>query len=75
MRTESILRVIRRAVRLDKVKISIHAAEEALEEEITRSEILEAFSNAEVVENYPEWWLDPVVWCTGRRKKAEIYTL
>ena len=57
MRTAAILRVVRRAVRLEQIKISLHAAEEALEEEITRSEILEAFANVVVVENYPEWQL------------------
>jgi hypothetical protein len=55
---------------LEKVKISIHAAEEALEEEITRSEILDAFSNAEVLEDYPEWWLGPSCLLYGKTKKG-----
>ena len=70
MRAASILRVIRRAVRLEQIKISLHAAEEAIEEEITRSEILEAFANVVVVEDYPEWWLGPCCLLYGQTKNG-----
>jgi hypothetical protein len=42
-----------------QVKVSLHAAEEALAEHITRSEIEMAMLNAQLLEDYPEWWLGP----------------
>jgi hypothetical protein len=40
-----------------QLKISLHAAEEALAEEITRSEIEAALLTAQLLEDYPDWWL------------------
>ena len=39
--------------------ISLHAAEEALADYITRAEIETVLQHAQLVENYPEWWLGP----------------
>jgi hypothetical protein len=55
----SILELFKRAVTEGQLMISLHAAEEALAEDITRSEIEEAMLNAQVVEEYPDWWLGP----------------
>jgi hypothetical protein len=55
----AILDLLWRAVAERQIKISIHAAEEALAEEITRHEIEAAMLSAEVLEDYPDWWLGP----------------
>lgn len=59
METASILDLFRRAVREQQLKISLHAAEEALAENITRPEIEAAILNAQLLEDYPDWWLGP----------------
>lgn len=48
--------------------LSLHAAEEALAEHITRPEIEAAMLNAQVLEDYPEWWLGPSCLVYGRSK-------
>jgi hypothetical protein len=57
--TAAILDLLKRAVDERQVKISLHAAEEALAEEITRREIEAVMLNAELLEDYPDWWLGP----------------
>jgi len=57
--TAAILDLLKRAVDERQVKISLHAAEEALAEEITRREIEAAMLSAELLEDYPDWWLGP----------------
>lgn len=59
MDTTSILDLFKRAVRERQIKISLHAAEEALAEHITRPEIEDAMLNAQLLEDYPDWWLGP----------------
>ena len=59
MDTATILGLLKRAVDERQIKISLHAAEEALAEEITRPQIEAAMRNAELLEDYPEWWLGP----------------
>jgi hypothetical protein len=56
---ESILALFKRAVREQQLKISLHAVEEALAEHITRSEIEAVLLNAQLLEDYPNWWLGP----------------
>jgi len=46
--------------------ISLHAAEEALAENITRSEIEATLLSAQVLEDYPDWWLGPSCLIYGR---------
>jgi hypothetical protein len=55
----AILKRLKQAVEEHQVKISLHAAEEALAEEITRPEIEWAMLNAQLLEDYPDWWLGP----------------
>lgn len=55
----AILDLLERAVEVRQVKISLHATEEALAEEITRREIEAALLSAELLEDYPDWWLGP----------------
>ena len=55
----SILRLFKEAVHKQQVKISLHAVEEALTERITRAEIEAALLGAQVLEDYPDWWLGP----------------
>lgn len=55
----AIFTLFERAVREHQVKISLHAAEQALAEEITRAEIEAVMQRAQVLENYPDWWLGP----------------
>ena len=59
MDTASILDLFKQAVHEQQIKISLHAAEEALAEHITRPEIEEAMLNAQLLEDYPDWWLGP----------------
>jgi hypothetical protein len=49
--TAAIIDLLKRAVFERQIKISLHAAEEALAEEITRREIEEAMLSAELLEN------------------------
>jgi hypothetical protein len=55
----SILTLLKQAVRKQQLKISLHATEEALAENITRSEMETVLFNAQLLEEYPEWWLGP----------------
>ncbi|MCD6553162.1 MAG: DUF4258 domain-containing protein [Anaerolineae bacterium] len=66
MDAASILALYKRAVREEQLKISLHAAEEALAEHITRPEIEEAMLNAQLIEDYPDWWLGPSCLIYGR---------
>ena len=59
MDVTSILDMFKRAVREKQLKISLHAAEEALAEHITRPEIEAAMLSAQLLEDYPDWWLGP----------------
>jgi hypothetical protein len=54
-----ILKLFIEAVHKKHIKISLHAAEEALTEHITRAEIEAAMLGAQVLEDYPDWWLGP----------------
>jgi hypothetical protein len=55
----AILKRLKQAVAEHWVKISLHATEEALAGEITRPEIESAMLNAQLLEDYPDWWLGP----------------
>ncbi|TEU16321.1 MAG: DUF4258 domain-containing protein [Anaerolineales bacterium] len=66
MNTASILDLFERTVREHQLKISLYAAEEALAEHITRPEIEEAMLNAQLLEDYPQWWLGPSCLIHGR---------
>lgn len=59
MDVSALRQLLERAVREHQLKISLHAAEEALFEEITRLEIQSALLTAELLEDYPDWWLGP----------------
>ncbi len=54
-----IVALYKRAVQQAQIVMSLHAAEEALAEHITRPEIEEVMSNAQMLEDYPDWWLGP----------------
>lgn len=66
MDAASILDLFKRAVREQQLKISLHAVEEALAENITRAEIEAAMLNAQLLEDYPDWWLGPSCLIYGR---------
>jgi hypothetical protein len=55
----SILELFKEAVHEQQIKISLHAAEEALTERISRAEIEAALLSAQLLEDYPDWWLGP----------------
>jgi mitochondrial fission protein ELM1 len=55
----SIASLLARAVNEQQIKISLHTAEEALAEHITRHEIETAMLDVQVLEDYPDWWLGP----------------
>lgn len=59
MNTAAILDLLKRAVDGRQIKISLHAAEEALAKEITRRDIEAALLTAGLLEDYPDWWLGP----------------
>ncbi|GAB4578822.1 MAG: hypothetical protein Fur0022_15590 [Anaerolineales bacterium] len=65
----TILSFIQHAVKTDQVKISLHAAEEALAEEITRSEIEEVLLSAQILEDYSDWWLGARCLLYGKTKQ------
>ena len=58
MDTAAILDLLKLAVNERQIKISLHAAEEALAEEITRREIVVALLSAELLEDYPDSKMD-----------------
>ena len=62
----AILEFLKRGVAERQIKISLHAAEEALADEITRREIEAALLSAELLEDYPDWWLGPSCLVYGR---------
>jgi hypothetical protein len=64
--TAVILDLLKQAVDTGQIKISLHAAEEALADEITRREIEAAMLDAELLEDYPDWWLGPSCLVHGR---------
>ena len=56
-----ILALFKRAVQEAQIVLSLHAAEEALAEHIARPEMEEVLSNAQLLEDYPDWcWAHPV---------------
>jgi len=63
---EAIVTLLKRAVDEGQVKISLHATEEALAETITRAELEAVLSNAQVLEDYGDWWLGPSCLVHGR---------
>ncbi len=66
MDTNSILDLFKQAVRERQLKISLHATEEAVAENITRPDIEEVMLNAQLLEDYPDWWLGPSCLIYGR---------
>lgn len=70
MDTVAILQLLKRAVIEGQIKISLHAAEEALAEEITRREIESAMLEAQILEDYPDWWLGPSCLIQGRTESG-----
>ena len=68
MDEQRILEIIRQAAQTGSIKISLHAAEEAVAEEISRSEILETMTNPIIVEEYPTWWLGPCCLLYGKTR-------
>jgi hypothetical protein len=62
--TASILARFKQAVQAQQIKISLHAAEEALSENIARPDIEKAMMTAQFLEDYPDWWLGPccLIW-------------
>lgn len=66
----SILRLFREAVHKRQIKISLHATEEALTEHITRAEIEAALLSAQLLEDYPDWWLGPSCLAHGQTQSG-----
>ena len=54
MDTASILTLFNQAVQEQRIKISLHAAEEALSENICRRDIETAMMTAQFLEDYPD---------------------
>lgn len=70
MDASAILELLKQAVVERQVKISLHAAEEALAEEITRREIESAMLEAQLLEDYPDWWLGPSCLILGQTENG-----
>jgi len=70
MNEQDILVFIQQAVQSGQIRISLHAAEEAVAEEIGRTEIVEALTNPIIVENYPDWWLGPCCLFYGKTQSG-----
>ena len=66
MDAAAILELLKRAVHTQQIKVSLHVAEEALAENITRREIEETMDSAQLLEDYPDWWLGPSCLVYGR---------
>jgi hypothetical protein len=62
----SVLNLFKQAVQEHQIMISLHVAEEALAENITRPEIDAVMLAAQVLEDYPDWWLGPSCLIYGR---------
>ena len=62
----SILNLFKRAVQEHRIMLSLHAAGEAVSENITRPEIEAVMLNAQLLEDYPDWWLGPACLIYGR---------
>jgi len=63
---DTIRTLLREAVVQQQLKLSLHAAEEALAETITRPEIEAVLQTAQVLEDYPDWWLGPACLVYGQ---------
>ena len=59
MGEKEILARIQDALQSGQIKISLHAAEEAIAEEISRTDILQVLVSPIILDNYPTWWLGP----------------
>lgn len=71
---DAILGLLREAVHKRQIQLSLHAAQEALAEQITRPEIEAAMLNAQLLEDYPDWWLGPSCLIYGRTEaKRDIH--
>ncbi|MBN1483927.1 MAG: DUF4258 domain-containing protein [Chloroflexia bacterium] len=70
MDAPAILKLLKHAVAERQVKISLHAVQEALAEEITRGEIESAMRDAQFLEDYPDWWLGPSCLILGRTERG-----
>ena len=68
MDEKEILARIQEALQSGQVKISLHAAEEAITEEIDRADILQALVSPIILENYPTWWLGPCCLLYGQTR-------
>jgi len=66
LEASAILNLLRQAVHQQQISLSLHAAEEALAEHITRPEIEAAMLRARLLEDYPDWWLGPSCLVYGR---------
>ncbi len=62
----SILSLFKRAVQERRIMLSLHAAGEAVAENITRPEIEAVMLDAQLLEDYPDWWLGPACLIYGR---------
>ena len=66
----AILKLFIEAVHSQQIKISLHATEVALAEEITRTEIEATLLSAQLLEDYPDWWLGPSCLVYGQTKSG-----
>jgi hypothetical protein len=52
--SDAVLALIRAQVRIERVRITVHAHQQMVEEAVTMDELLQAASSADILEDYPE---------------------
>ena len=66
---------VRRQAATQNLRVTQHALREMIEEEITRSEVLETIATGLILENYPEHLRGACCLVSGATRKAVHYTL
>ncbi len=72
MNVKAIVERIRWQVKSGNIRITLHAHQEMVEEEITLAELREAFSNGEILENYPYHRRGACCLIWGHRRRTAV---
>ena len=66
------IEAIRSKCRNDAIRWSAHSASRMLQRGITREDVVNCISNGEIIEQYPEYWLNPTCLIFGLDVNGEI---
>ena len=66
------IEVIRSKCRDGAIRWSAHSAARMLQRGITREDVVNCISNGEIIEQYPEYWLNPACLIFGLDVNSEI---